>query len=105
MWTTFALAAALVLATQPEKVVKIKVPLGLDDPTPHLLNLMDRLERRLLWRPRPDLSLPERIYRLAGGLLALRVRLPGQDHAGKQDEQGERAAPDGGEHEALSGMM
>lgn len=29
-------AAALVLTTQPVKVVKIKVPLGLDDPTPHI---------------------------------------------------------------------
>jgi hypothetical protein len=44
----------------------------LDDPTPKLLELMDRLEERLLWRPRPDLALPERIYRLAGGMLALK---------------------------------
>jgi 1-acyl-sn-glycerol-3-phosphate acyltransferase len=44
----------------------------LDDPMPKLLELMDRLEEHLLWRPRPELPLPERIYRLAGGVLALK---------------------------------
>jgi hypothetical protein len=44
----------------------------LEDPTPELLPLMDTLERAVFWRPRPDLSLPERIYRLAEGLLALK---------------------------------
>jgi 1-acyl-sn-glycerol-3-phosphate acyltransferase len=44
----------------------------LDDPLPKLLHLMERLERRLFWRPCFDLPLPERIYRLAGGLLALK---------------------------------
>ena len=44
----------------------------IEDPTPELLVLMDRLERALLWRPRGDLTLPERIYRLAEGLLALK---------------------------------
>lgn len=44
----------------------------LKDPTPALLKLMDRLESRLLWRPRPDLPLPKRVIRLAEGLLSLK---------------------------------
>ncbi|MBN1911021.1 MAG: 1-acyl-sn-glycerol-3-phosphate acyltransferase [Pirellulales bacterium] len=43
-----------------------------DDPMPALLALADELEQALYWRPRPDLSLPERIYRLAEGALALK---------------------------------
>jgi 1-acyl-sn-glycerol-3-phosphate acyltransferase len=42
------------------------------DPTPQLLQLMDRLERRLLWRPRHGLALPDRVYRLAEGILSLK---------------------------------
>jgi len=44
----------------------------IEDPTPELLRLMDELEGTVLWRPRGDLSLPQRIYRLAEGLLALK---------------------------------
>ncbi|MHC4466358.1 MAG: lysophospholipid acyltransferase family protein, partial [Planctomycetota bacterium] len=44
----------------------------IQDPTPELIELMGQLEKRILWRPRPDLPLPERIYRLAGGLLGLK---------------------------------
>lgn len=44
----------------------------LDDPTDELKDLMTRLEESLHWRPRPDLSLPDRIYRFAEGLLALK---------------------------------
>ncbi len=71
-----AAAVALAAAKRAERPI-VCLPCALkwwflDDPTPHLLTLMDRLEQRLLWRPRPDLSLPERIYRLAGGLLALK---------------------------------
>jgi hypothetical protein len=44
----------------------------LQDPTPELLELMDRLEEAVYWRPQPELSLPNRIYRLAEGLLALK---------------------------------
>jgi 1-acyl-sn-glycerol-3-phosphate acyltransferase len=43
-----------------------------DDPVPELLRLMDRLEERLMWRPRHDLSLPERVYRLAQGIVSLK---------------------------------
>ncbi|MEK6259286.1 MAG: lysophospholipid acyltransferase family protein [Planctomycetota bacterium] len=42
------------------------------DPTPGLLDLMCRLEESLHWRPHTHLSLPERIYRFAEGLLALK---------------------------------
>jgi 1-acyl-sn-glycerol-3-phosphate acyltransferase len=42
------------------------------EPTPQLLELMDRLERALLWRPRPDLTLPQRVYHLAEGMLGLK---------------------------------
>jgi hypothetical protein len=44
----------------------------LKDPTPELLMLMNRLERAVYWRPRSDLALANRIYRLAEGLLALK---------------------------------
>jgi hypothetical protein len=43
-----------------------------DDPTPELLEMMDRLEESIHWRPRKDLSLPQRIYHLAEGALALK---------------------------------
>jgi hypothetical protein len=42
------------------------------DPTPELLELMDRLEQAVHWRPRSDLSLSQRIYHLAEGLIALK---------------------------------
>ena len=44
----------------------------LEDPTPELLELMDELERAIIWRPRPDLPLSERIYRFAEGILSLK---------------------------------
>lgn len=44
----------------------------LEDPTHELLAVMDSLERRIHWRPQPELSLPERIYRYAGAMLALK---------------------------------
>jgi hypothetical protein len=71
-----AAAVALAAAKRANRRV-VCVPCALkwwflDDPMPKLLELMDRLEERLLWRPRPDLLLPERIYRLAGGILALK---------------------------------
>lgn len=42
-----------------------------EDPTAALLEVAARLEAAFFWRPRPDLSLPERIYRIAEGLLSL----------------------------------
>ena len=43
-----------------------------DDPTPALVELMNELEGRVYWRPRPDLPLADRIYRFAEGALALK---------------------------------
>src|SRR5262249_24887758 len=37
----------------------------LQDPTPQLHRLLDRLEQRVLWRPRPELSLAARVRRFA----------------------------------------
>ncbi|MBX3414910.1 MAG: 1-acyl-sn-glycerol-3-phosphate acyltransferase [Pirellulales bacterium] len=42
------------------------------DPTPELKRVMDQLEQRLYWRPRTDLSLEQRIYRFAEGILELK---------------------------------
>jgi len=42
------------------------------DPVPELLPLMDELERRIHWRPRPDLPLKDRIYRFAEAAMALK---------------------------------
>ena len=44
----------------------------LDDPTPALLGVIERLERRIHWRPRHDHSLVDRIYRYADGVLTLK---------------------------------
>lgn len=44
----------------------------IDDPLPGLLDLMNRLESAVHWRPRPDLPLTDRIYRFASGMLALK---------------------------------
>ena len=42
------------------------------DPTSDLLEVMDRLEESIHWRPRPERPLPERIYDLGGALMALK---------------------------------
>jgi 1-acyl-sn-glycerol-3-phosphate acyltransferase len=42
------------------------------DPTPQLLQLMEDLEKRLTWQPRPDLPLARRIYRVAEGVVSLK---------------------------------
>jgi hypothetical protein len=58
------------------------------DPTPELLELMGRLESSLHWRPRPDLSLPQRIYHLAEGVLALKeVEILGASGSGPIPER------------------
>ena len=59
-----------------------------EDPTPELLELMDELERAILWRPRPDLPLPQRIYHYAEGLLALKeIEFLGQTGSGPLPER------------------
>lgn len=40
------------------------------DPTPQLVETMNRLEHHIRWRPRPDLPLLQRIYRFGEGFLA-----------------------------------
>ncbi len=42
------------------------------DPTPELLPVMERLERAISWRPRPDLSLAARIYHFAEAAISLK---------------------------------
>ncbi len=58
------------------------------DPTAQLLDTMDQLEQAVYWRPRPDLSLQERIYRLAEGLLALKeIEILGHTCTGSTSER------------------
>lgn len=70
-------AAMAILAARKGDRPVVCVPCAMkyeyvEDPTPALLELADRLERAVFWRPRPDLTLPARIYHLAEGLLALK---------------------------------
>ena len=69
-------AIALMAAKKsPHRVVCIPCAMKyryVQDPTPELLALMDKLERAMYWKPRPDLTLTHRIYHLAEGLLALK---------------------------------
>ncbi|MEX2317612.1 MAG: 1-acyl-sn-glycerol-3-phosphate acyltransferase [Pirellulales bacterium] len=70
-------AAIAVAAARRAKKPMVCVPCAIkyryiDDPTPNLLQLMDRLEQEIFWRPRPDLPLAERIYRFAEGAMALK---------------------------------
>jgi 1-acyl-sn-glycerol-3-phosphate acyltransferase len=44
------------------------------NPTEELLELMDRLEERILWRPRRNLILRKRIYRFAEAILGLKEK-------------------------------
>ena len=71
-----AAAIALSAAKRTDKPIVV-IPAAIKcryvtDPTPGLLDLMSRLEQSLHWRPHTHLPLPERIYRFAEGLLALK---------------------------------
>ena len=44
----------------------------LDNPTDQLLDVMQRLEQQIHWRPKVDLSLPERIYAFAQAAMSLK---------------------------------
>jgi len=58
------------------------------DPTAQMLETMNQLEQAVYWRPRPDLSLSERIYRLAEGLLALKeIEILGHTCKGSTSER------------------
>lgn len=71
-------AAAIALsATKRSERPIVAIPCGIkfryvDDPTESLLELMGRLEDRILLRPHANARLPERIYRLAEAALALK---------------------------------
>jgi hypothetical protein len=59
-----------------------------DDPTPELVELMAKLEEALYWRPRPDLSLEQRIYHFAEGVLALKeIEFLGRSNSGGLKER------------------
>lgn len=70
-------AAIAVAAARRQKRPIVCVPCAIhyryvEDPTPDLLQVADAVERSIGWRPRPDLSLEQRIYHLAEGLLAMK---------------------------------
>ncbi len=70
-------AAMAILAARKGTRAVVCIPCAmryhyLANPMPKLLGLMDNLERAIFWRPRPDLSLPERIYHFAEGALAFK---------------------------------
>jgi 1-acyl-sn-glycerol-3-phosphate acyltransferase len=71
-----AAAVALTAARRAGKAIAC-VPCAVkfryvEDPTPELARVMERLERRLSYPSLPDLPLVERICRLAGGLLTMK---------------------------------
>ena len=77
--TPFRDGAAAIAMSAAKKAARpiVAVPAALkcfyvEDPTDELTRLMTRLEEAIHWRPRPDLPLAERIYRFAGGALALK---------------------------------
>ena len=60
----------------------------IDDPTDHLLDLVKRLEDRLLLSPQPERSLVDRIYRLAEAVLALKeLDILGETRTGRMQER------------------
>lgn len=71
-------AAAIALtaakrAKQPILVVPCAIKyIYTSDPTQELIELMNRLEKQILWRPIPHVPLADRIYRFAHGLLSLK---------------------------------
>jgi 1-acyl-sn-glycerol-3-phosphate acyltransferase len=87
-----AAAIAMSAAKKAERPV-VCVPCALkcfyvDDPSRELENLMSRLEESLYWRPRTDLSLADRIYRFAEGVLALKeYEYLGQPQSGSVPER------------------
>ena len=71
-----AAAIALLAARKSTRPISI-IPVAIkrwysQDPTPSLLQTIERLEKRLYWRPQSELSLLERVLHVAGGLLSLK---------------------------------
>lgn len=92
-----AAAIAMSAAKKAERPI-VCIPCALkcfyiDDPTEDLKSLMTRLEEAIHWRPRPDLSLSERLYRFAEGMLALKeLEYLGQPEKGPVKERAQKLA-------------
>ncbi len=96
--TTFrdgAAAIAILAARKSERPISI-IPVAIkrwyvQDPTSSLLETIERLEKRLYWKPQPDRPILDRILHIASGLLALKemehLRAP---QAGSLSERVER---------------
>lgn len=71
-------AAAMALmaarkATRPISVIPVAIKRWYcDDPTPSLLQTIEKLEQRLFWRPQPDAPMHDRILHIARGILSLK---------------------------------
>src|SRR5258708_1878273 len=95
-----AAAVALAAAKRSDRRI-VCVPCALkwwflDDPTPTLVELMQQLEERLLWRPPPDPPLPGSTPRLGGRQAAAQAEgVPRQGPAGP-DPPAPRRAQEGG---------
>lgn len=82
-----AAAIALTATKRAERPIFV-VPCAIkylytSDPTPELVELMNRLEKHILWRPTPHVPLADRIYRFAQGLLSLKeIEYLGQTQSG-----------------------
>ena len=60
-------------STRPVAVLPVAIKRWYSqDPTPSLLKVIEKLERRLYWRPQVDLPLKDRVLHVASGLLALK---------------------------------
>jgi 1-acyl-sn-glycerol-3-phosphate acyltransferase len=60
-------------STRPVAVLPVAIKRWYSqDPTPSLLKVIEKLERRLYWRPQVDFPLKDRVLHVASGLLALK---------------------------------
>ena len=71
-----AAAIALLAARKSTRPISI-IPVAIkrwytQDPTPSLLRTIERLEKRLFWRPQSELPLADRVLHVARGLLSLK---------------------------------
>jgi Acyltransferase len=71
-----AAAMALMAARKASRPISI-IPVAIkrwyrEDPTASLTSTVERLERRLFWRPKPDMPLVDRILHVAQGILSLK---------------------------------
>lgn len=98
--TPFREGAAAMAITAARKVDRpvLCVPCAMkyqyiEDPMPELLEVMDKLEEKILWRPRRDLPLKDRIYHFAEGILSLKeIEYMGCSGSGKLPNRIEQLA-------------